>query len=236
MMIKPFSENIQNILDICKLRKNNVINEDYDILYTTGPDVISHYVDNNKSVKYLKKSECDIYFGHHNFSHWRGKYQNKDFKISVIMQSYLGDYPGSRTNPEMKFIRAVNSFLDQTNKNSELIIVSDNCEITERIYNEEFSNNDRIKFRIYNKDRKKMYSDNNGEINYVGEPRQIGLDIAIGYIITYMDSDEDINKYIATKAMHDEIVDVCTAILKELNSRTFQLRDFIAWERFIQGV
>jgi hypothetical protein len=24
--------------------------------------------------------------------------------------------------------------------------------------------------------------------------------------------------------------------LKELNSRTFQLRDFIAWERFIQGV
>jgi hypothetical protein len=51
-----------------------------------------------------------------------------------------------------------------------------------------------------------------------------------------MDSDEDINKYIANKAMHDEIVDVCTAILKELNSRTFQLRDFIAWERFIQGV
>jgi hypothetical protein len=51
-----------------------------------------------------------------------------------------------------------------------------------------------------------------------------------------MDSDEDMNKYLAHKAMHDEIVDVCTAILKELNSRTFQLRDFIAWERFIQGV
>jgi hypothetical protein len=29
---------------------------------------------------------------------------------------------------------------------------------------------------------------------------------------------------------------VCSAILKELNSRTFQLRDFITWERFIQGV
>ena len=55
-------------------------------------------------------------------------------------------------------------------------------------------------------------------------------------ITTYMDSDEDMNKYLAQKAMHDEIVDVCTAILKELNSRTFQLRDFIAWERFIQGV
>ncbi len=51
---------------------------------------------------------------------------------------------------------------------------------------------------------------------------------------TYMESDEDLNKYSAQKIMHDEIVEVCTAILKELNSRTFQLRDFIAWERFIQ--
>ena len=53
---------------------------------------------------------------------------------------------------------------------------------------------------------------------------------------TYMESDEDLNKYSAQKIMHAEIVEVCTAILKELNSRTFQLRDFIAWERFIQGV
>jgi hypothetical protein len=53
---------------------------------------------------------------------------------------------------------------------------------------------------------------------------------------TYMESDDDLNKYSAQKIMHDEIVEVCTAILKELNSRTFQLRDFIAWERFIQGV
>ena len=54
------------------------------------------------------------------------------------MQSYLGDYPGSRTEPERKFVRAVNSFLNQTNKNSELIIVSDNCKITEKLYKENF--------------------------------------------------------------------------------------------------
>lgn len=52
---------------------------------------------------------------------------------------------------------------------------------------------------------------------------------------TYLDSDDDLNKLMATKLIHDEIVDVCQSILKELNSRTFQLRDFIAWERFIQG-
>lgn len=55
-------------------------------------------------------------------------------------------------------------------------------------------------------------------------------------ITTYLESDEDLNRYLAQKALHEEIVDVCQAIIKELNSRTFQLRDFIAWERFIQGV
>jgi DNA-directed RNA polymerase subunit L len=52
----------------------------------------------------------------------------------------------------------------------------------------------------------------------------------------YIEADDDINKRMAIKTMHEEIVDVCGSILKELNSRTFQLRDFIAWERFIQGV
>jgi NADH:ubiquinone oxidoreductase subunit H len=31
------------------------------------------------------------------------------------------------------------------------------------------------------------------------------------------------------------LFDGAKLILKELNSRTFQLRDFISWERFIQG-
>lgn len=55
-------------------------------------------------------------------------------------------------------------------------------------------------------------------------------------INTYLESDEDLNKFIATKIMHDEVVDICQSIMKELNSRTFQLRDFIQWERFIQGI
>ena len=55
-------------------------------------------------------------------------------------------------------------------------------------------------------------------------------------ITTYLDADEDLAKYMAQKRMHEEIVSVCESIMKELNSRTFQLRDFIQWERFIQGV
>jgi hypothetical protein len=55
-------------------------------------------------------------------------------------------------------------------------------------------------------------------------------------ITTYMESDEDCNKHIANKLVHDEIVEICQSILKELNSRTYQLRDYIAWEKFIQGI
>ena len=54
-------------------------------------------------------------------------------------------------------------------------------------------------------------------------------------ITTYLEADEDINKYKAKKVIHDEVVDVCASIIKELNSRTYQLRDFISWERFVNG-
>lgn len=54
-------------------------------------------------------------------------------------------------------------------------------------------------------------------------------------IAMYLESDEDIARYVAKKAMHDEIVELCQSILKELNSRTYQLKTFVDWEKFIQG-
>jgi hypothetical protein len=53
---------------------------------------------------------------------------------------------------------------------------------------------------------------------------------------TYLESDDDINKYIVNKAVHDEVVDVCTSIMKELNNRAWELRSYIDWEKFIQGI
>ena len=55
-------------------------------------------------------------------------------------------------------------------------------------------------------------------------------------LTTYLESDEDLNRLIAQKILHDEIVEVCSSILKELHSRTFQLRSFIDFEKFISGV
>lgn len=52
----------------------------------------------------------------------------------------------------------------------------------------------------------------------------------------YIESDDDLILLLQKKIVHDEIVSVVEAILSELKSRTFQLRDFINWEKFINGV
>lgn len=104
-------------------------------------------------------------------------------RFSVIMASYLGQYPGSASNREKKFIRAVNSFLNQTYKDSELIIVSDGCDITNSLYEEHYSDNDRISLIRLNK--QKLYS---------GDMRNAAFGVSKGEIISYLDSDDAYGK------------------------------------------
>jgi len=111
--------------------------------------------------------------------------------FSIIMQSYLDIYNGSRKDPEKKFIRAINSFLSQTHKDNELIIVSDDCDITEKIYLENFKDIKNIIYeRVENKEKKRMYSLEDGEKTFRGYPRSIGQEIASKDVIGYMDSDD----------------------------------------------
>jgi glycosyltransferase involved in cell wall biosynthesis len=104
------------------------------------------------------------------------------------MQSYLGKYPGSRDDSDSKFIRAVNSFINQTDKDSELIIVSDGCSVTHGLYYDHFKNDDRIKYVYVDKDTPNMYE---GQKKYYrGLPRQVGRSLVTGEVTTYMDSDD----------------------------------------------
>jgi len=52
---------------------------------------------------------------------------------------------------------------------------------------------------------------------------------------SYLDADRDLQGILTQKGLHEEIVEVCQSILKELQSRTYQIRDFITWQRFLQG-
>ena len=54
-------------------------------------------------------------------------------------------------------------------------------------------------------------------------------------ITTYLEADADLIKLLEKKVYHEETVSVIESIMNELKQRTWQLRDFISWEKFIGG-
>lgn len=99
--------------------------------------------------------------------------------VSVIMPSYLEDYEGAAKDREEKFIRAVNSFLGSNYANKELIIISDGCEKTNKIYHELFNNYKEVDIIEHYK-----------EPLFSGKLRTLGIRSAKGDIIMYLDSDD----------------------------------------------
>jgi len=67
---------------------------------------------------------------------------------------------------------------------------------------------------------------------YGWEPFQFTLKSDIN---TYLESDKDLIKLLEKKVYHEEVVSVIESIMSELKQRTWQLRDYISWEKFIGG-
>jgi glycosyltransferase involved in cell wall biosynthesis len=123
-------------------------------------------------------------------------------KISVIMPSYLGDYPNAAKDRETKFRRAIISFLDQDYQHKELIIVSDGCEITDRIFpclvnygdglpnprrqEVEFWESSLYPLKLVRISKQPLFS---------GNVRNAGIQHATGEIITYLDTDDIIQRH-----------------------------------------
>lgn len=100
--------------------------------------------------------------------------------VSVIMPSFLGHYPDRAKDAEKKFVRAVNSFLKNDHALKQLVIVSDGCEITNRICREKKWDR-HVEIYLYEIDKQPLFS---------GEVRSRGLDVAEGAIIAYLDADD----------------------------------------------
>lgn len=106
--------------------------------------------------------------------------------ISVVMPSFLGDYKigenKSASDREFKLERAIDSFLMQIHRDSELIIVSDGCEKTYELVNskyEKFLTEEKIK--IFKIDKQPLFS---------GRVRAEGLLHIRGDLVCYLDSDD----------------------------------------------
>ena len=67
---------------------------------------------------------------------------------------------------------------------------------------------------------------------YGWEPFQFALKSDIN---TYLEADKDLIKLLEKKVYHEEVVSVIESIMAELKQRTWQLRDFISWEKFVGG-
>jgi hypothetical protein len=67
---------------------------------------------------------------------------------------------------------------------------------------------------------------------YGWEPFQFALKSDIN---TYLEADSDLIKLLEKKVYHEEAISVVESIMAELKQRTWQLRDFISWEKFVNG-
>ena len=91
----------------------------------------------------------------------------------------LEDFPGGAKNRKEKFIRAVQSVIDQTYKKWELIIIADGCNETINVYQQNYSIFDNI--RCFYISKQQMFA---------GVLRNIGIQKAVNQYIIYLDSDD----------------------------------------------
>jgi len=122
-------------------------------------------------------------------------------RFSIIMPSLLADYPGSATGRDKKLIRAIQSVLDQSFTDFELIVISDGCKLTEYIVKRKYTeievlaastsiNTCNLKFiderlKLLSVPRKQLFSN---------VPRNTGIENAKGEYIIYLDADDYFGK------------------------------------------
>ena len=100
-------------------------------------------------------------------------------KFSIILPSLLADFPGTATKKEQKLVRAIQSVLNQSFTDFELIVVADGCNATVFIVNRMFKDDKRVTLAAVN--RNGLWS------NYA---RNTGIAIAKGDYIIYLDNDD----------------------------------------------
>ena len=100
--------------------------------------------------------------------------------FSVIMPSYLGQYKGAAKDREIKFIRAVKSFLSQDYHFKELIVISDGCEVTNKLLTEMYESGKLHSTQLVKTKKHKLW----------GGIRNAGIRIAKNDYIIYLDTDD----------------------------------------------
>jgi hypothetical protein len=96
-------------------------------------------------------------------------------------------------------------------------------------YANDFNRMKKLKFEYYN-----------GDLNNPEDLKEHGFEPMLKKILRqdinmYLESDTDLNNILLKKMVHQEIVDFCTSVLRELSNRTFQLNSAVKWQIFAGG-
>lgn len=127
-------------------------------------------------------------------------------RFSVIMPCRLEPYGCSARYPDLKLRRAVDSVLDQTFKDLELIVIADGCEQTKKIVKEY-------------KDKRIRLFEVTHKVPFDNKPRNKGLSEAKGEYIIYCDADDYWGKE------HLEIID------RNIGDNNWVWFNDIAWDK-----
>ena len=100
-------------------------------------------------------------------------------RFTIVIPSYLGAYQHAASNREIKLIRAIDSCLNQTFKDFEVMVVADGCSKTFDIVEQKYLDNETVDCLLINK--QPLWS---------GAPRNYGINKANGDYIVYLDSDD----------------------------------------------
>lgn len=92
----------------------------------------------------------------------------------------------------------------------------------------------------YNKAKKLKFEYYSGDLNNPEDLAKYNLPPMVKRILRtdisiHLDSDADLNNILTKKVINQEIVDFCSSVLRELNSRTYQLRGYIDYAKFTSG-
>jgi glycosyltransferase involved in cell wall biosynthesis len=116
------------------------------------------------------------------------------------MASYLGMYRTAAKDRDKKIVRAINSILDQSFHDLEVVVIADGCQQTVDIVNElyfhknetlpMFSIGDEVKLKNDSTDMRVRCILIEKSKLWSGDPRNRGLENALGEFITYLDIDD----------------------------------------------
>lgn len=142
--------------------------------------------------------------------------------IEMLMEEWVKDAPYDETEPQ----RAMANI---PKLHAKYLRIMTHHNLTVKKLLAEYNTRRKIKWEYYS-----------GDLNNPEDLERYGLEPMLKKVLRadlqhYLDSDTELNNILLKKVIHEEIAEFCKNVLKELNNRTWQLKEYMAWERFIGG-